>query len=116
MVIGRIMGSWPDRAQCRKLQMNPDDFDSEFATSPIPPEIQRVCDTCPVQGECLAHALKYRESGIWGGTNETQRNAILSKVTRKYCLRCKSNNIDSRMYANKRFVVCLACGISWRIT
>lgn len=110
MVSGRFSKDWDKDAACRG--MDPEDFYSEFATTPVPSAIQRICDTCPVQGECLAHALKNRESGIWGGTNETHRNAILSRTSRKYCLRCKGRSI----YENKRFMICLSCGISWRIS
>lgn len=101
---------WYARAHCKGRQTS--DFYPDFTTTPVPEDIQRLCDTCPVQGECLTHALKKREPGIWGGTTEAQRNAILSKNLRKFCLKCKSPNI----HANKRFMVCLACGISWRIS
>jgi len=101
---------WYERAQCSGKRT--EDFYPEFTTTPVPPDIQRLCDTCPVQGECLAQALKKGEAGIWGGTTEAQRKAILSRNLRKRCLRCKSPEI----YANKRFMVCLSCGVSWRIS
>lgn len=35
---------------------------------------KRVCERCPVQEECLAHALKVREpDGIWGGLTARER-------------------------------------------
>lgn len=36
-----------------------------------------ICDTCPVQPECLHHALTQPEKhGIWGGTTPRQRQQI----------------------------------------
>ncbi len=36
-----------------------------------------VCMGCPYQARCLTYALENPElSGIWGGTNERQRNAM----------------------------------------
>lgn len=33
-----------------------------------------TCDLCPVQAECLDHALSHDERyGIWGGTTESER-------------------------------------------
>lgn len=34
---------------------------------------KRVCSTCPVQAECLAHAMANPEVGVWGGTTEVER-------------------------------------------
>lgn len=101
--------NWYEKAHCRGRRT--EDFYPDFTTAPVPADIQRLCDTCPVQGECLTRALTHGEAGIWGGTTEAQRKAILSKNLRKFCLRCKSEQI----YASKRFMVCLACGVSWRI-
>lgn len=106
---GALKSNWYEKAHCKGKATQ--EFYPEFTTTPIPPHIQRLCDTCPVQGECLTRALVHRESGIWGGTTEAQRNAILSKNLRKVCLRCRSDQI----FASKRFMVCLACGVSWRI-
>lgn len=108
-MISALPSDWYEKAHCRGRPTQ--EFYPEFTTTPVPPDIQRLCDTCPVQGECLTQALTQRESGIWGGTTEAQRNAILSKNLRKFCLRCRSEQI----YASKRFMVCLACGMSWRI-
>lgn len=38
-----------------------------------------MCQTgCPVQNECLAYALEFREDeGVWGGTTAGQRRNIL---------------------------------------
>ena len=39
---------------------------------------KRICETCPVQRECLEYALATREQyGIWGGLTEIERKALL---------------------------------------
>lgn len=41
---------------------------------------KRVCTTCPVKTECLAHALDQRiEHGVWGGMTERERRALLRR-------------------------------------
>ncbi|MGH8328620.1 MAG: WhiB family transcriptional regulator [Steroidobacteraceae bacterium] len=40
---------------------------------------KRVCAGCPVRAECLEYALQRGERyGVWGGTSERQRRAILA--------------------------------------
>lgn len=39
-------------------------------------EAKAICSECPVRLECLKHALKYKEQGIWGGTTERERTNI----------------------------------------
>lgn len=44
---------------------------------PMEREAKMVCVQCPYQARCLAFALKNPDiQGIWGGTNERQRNAM----------------------------------------
>lgn len=38
---------------------------------------KRLCRTCPVASECLLYALIYREKGIWGATDDDQRDAMI---------------------------------------
>jgi WhiB family redox-sensing transcriptional regulator len=43
------------------------------------PDIDRakaICRTCPVQPECLEHALAYEVHGVWGGTDLPEREAM----------------------------------------
>lgn len=41
------------------------------------------CAECPVQPECLRHALTYREDhGVWGGLDEHERAALLRRARR----------------------------------
>lgn len=35
-----------------------------------------ICESCPVQGACLATALTRNEHGIWGGLTERQRRNL----------------------------------------
>lgn len=34
---------------------------------------REICGPCPVSTACLAHAMRYREEGVWGGTTPTAR-------------------------------------------
>jgi hypothetical protein len=43
---------------------------------------RRICEACFVRGQCLDHALKYNELGIWGGTNEAERKYIKARYLR----------------------------------
>jgi WhiB family redox-sensing transcriptional regulator len=37
-----------------------------------------ICRECPVQRECLDHAVEFGEAhGIWGGLNEHERRQLL---------------------------------------
>jgi WhiB family redox-sensing transcriptional regulator len=41
-------------------------------------EPKRVCRDCPVQIDCLEHALRYNEKiGVWGGCSERDRRKII---------------------------------------
>ena len=41
---------------------------------------KEICGECPVQGDCLAYALKIREQhGIWGGSTENERRERLAR-------------------------------------
>lgn len=35
-----------------------------------------ICHTCPVRQECLDHAMKHREAGVWGGLSEGEREKL----------------------------------------
>jgi WhiB family redox-sensing transcriptional regulator len=41
---------------------------------------RKICAGCPVQAECLEHALEHRiEHGVWGGCSERERRRILKR-------------------------------------
>ncbi len=41
---------------------------------------RKICASCPVQAECLEHALAQRiDHGVWGGCSERERRRILKR-------------------------------------
>jgi WhiB family redox-sensing transcriptional regulator len=41
-----------------------------------------ICTTCSVKEPCLDYAVSIREPhGIWGGLNESERKALLQRVS-----------------------------------
>jgi WhiB family transcriptional regulator, redox-sensing transcriptional regulator len=57
---------WQDHAACRSA--DPDIFSPPEVTPPALEEARlRYCRQCPVEADCLRHAITRRESGIWGG-------------------------------------------------
>jgi len=38
-----------------------------------------VCGACRVRDECLAFAIKHNERGVWGGTTERERKALVQR-------------------------------------
>lgn len=47
-------------------------------------EAREVCGRCPVNAECLDHALTYRISfGVWGGMTSHERAKLLRAPHRK---------------------------------
>jgi WhiB family redox-sensing transcriptional regulator len=72
---------WRAKAACRGLDPSifyPSSEDDEDA---VP--AKEVCSVCPVQGECLEHALGFRErEGVWGGATERERRRIIRQRRR----------------------------------
>jgi WhiB family redox-sensing transcriptional regulator len=46
-------------------------------------QAKRICAACPVSTECLARALRCRESGVWGGTNDDERRSMRRAAQRR---------------------------------
>ncbi|MFE5974349.1 WhiB family transcriptional regulator [Streptomyces sp. NPDC056460] len=68
-------GRWMVSALCRTA-----DADELFVEGAAQNRAKVLCAGCPVQGECLAHALDCRiEHGIWGGMTERERRALLKR-------------------------------------
>ncbi|MEV7417582.1 WhiB family transcriptional regulator [Streptomyces sp. NPDC089919] len=76
--------TWQERAACRNLgtdrffhpagERGEDRTDREEAA-------KEVCALCPVQVECLRHALRTQEPyGVWGGLTEAERRALYTRV------------------------------------
>lgn len=78
-VVGRELpkpGHWTEFALC--AEVGPDAF---FPDDGAPAWLaKQVCAGCEfwVRAECLGHALRRPEWGIWGGTDEQERDALRS--------------------------------------
>ena len=75
------MTDWRDAAACRQLDMPFELVDAMFfpTVGGTGAAAKRICHQCPVTDHCLDKALSYGSglSGVWGGTTEQQRRAIL---------------------------------------
>lgn len=84
------MTTWQQRAACigepPELWFPPSGRGEKLDYS----EAQRICDRCPVQPECLEHALTHNERyGMWGGHTERQRRRLQrQRPIRRLCARC----------------------------
>lgn len=66
---------WRSHSSC--LGVDPDIFYPTKGQKGGVIEAQRICATCPVQGDCLQYAILNREPyGIWGGAGEGRRKAL----------------------------------------
>lgn len=67
--------AWAERAACIGKPI--DWWFPDGAT--LTPEAKAICETCPVQTECLRHAVRHNEAhGIWGGRSERARARLRS--------------------------------------
>lgn len=41
---------------------------------------KRVCGVCPVRRDCLDHAIRFREHGVWGGTTMEERAVLRGRL------------------------------------
>lgn len=70
---------WVTRSACKGL--DPTIFYP--ATDEEALEAKAVCAECPVQEECLEHAIGQREhNGVWGGATERERQRIIRRRRR----------------------------------
>jgi WhiB family redox-sensing transcriptional regulator len=76
--------NWQEEAACREL---PVDYFFPEQGPDAWHQLRRavaVCESCPVIEECLKYALSFGNRdlpGIWGGTSENQRRAMLLSDT-----------------------------------
>ena len=69
-------GPWVMQAACTTA--DPEVFFPSRRNASAGEEAKAICDGCPVRAECLEYALAtHQEWGVWGGTNEHERRAIL---------------------------------------
>lgn len=60
---------WQEEAKCKgQLDM----FFNE-SNLKLTANAKAMCMQCPVKKQCLAHALKHGEAGVWGGTTSVER-------------------------------------------
>jgi Transcription factor WhiB len=69
--------AWREEALC--ANMDPAEADRIFFIpkgGSLKPA-KEFCSKCPVRVDCLKHAILYRESGIWAGTNDKERAKLV---------------------------------------
>lgn len=59
---------------CR--QVDPEIFFPESGTPVESRMAKQLCGRCPFVRPCLAYAIRFQVSGIWGGTTEGERRRI----------------------------------------
>jgi WhiB family redox-sensing transcriptional regulator len=72
--------TWAARALC--IDADPDVFfpAADGAADPA----QRICEPCPVRGQCLAYAIVADEPfGIWGGLGQRERQTLRRQLQRR---------------------------------
>lgn len=76
----RNCGPWALQAACLD---KPTDWFFPDSPTVVTPEARALCGSCPVQPECLEHAVRVGEPhGIWGGRSEQQLSKIRSTLRR----------------------------------
>ncbi len=81
---------WASEAACRGL----DPMIFYPATDEEAETAKEICAACPVQGECLEHAIGEREhNGVWGGATERERQRIIRRRRRQRALAKSSASV-----------------------
>ena len=76
---------WQTKAACRgpaatAVFFPPSTFERKDDKEDRENRAKRICDACSVRKACLEYAIGIKEvHGIWGGTNELERKALLSR-------------------------------------
>jgi len=78
--------SWQMKAACRGPQaavfFPPPQFERKDEKLEREARAKDICTTCSVKEPCLDYAVSIREPhGIWGGLNESERKALLQRVS-----------------------------------
>lgn len=74
-----VARDWRDRAAC--AGQNVDEFYPDAPVTRLA-DPKDACAFCPVARSCLAVALLHDEQGVWGRTDETDRDEIRAELTR----------------------------------
>lgn len=66
---------WMDEASCAEI--GGDLWFTDNTNDPAAKRAKEVCARCPVQSECLEHALATDQRyGIWGGMTQYERRSL----------------------------------------
>lgn len=65
---------WRDAAACQRT--SPSIFYPTEGDYAAVDAAKAICAGCPVREACLDDALAHRDSGVWGGTTEDERERI----------------------------------------
>lgn len=77
----RIANGWQDTAACTEAP-DPDAWFPDPGTHVRDLFIPlAICEGCPVRRSCLAAGLLGGETGLWGGTNDTDRDNALAEIS-----------------------------------
>lgn len=68
------MTRWQDRGHCNRRTYI--DWVAVAGTEAAA-ECRGICAGCPVLDECLAHAIEHDEVGMWAGSDEHERRALV---------------------------------------
>jgi hypothetical protein len=67
------VSEWRDDAACRDEDLNLFYPKSEEV---LPPAVERLCSSCPVEADCLAWALRHEDHGMWARTTPKKRSRL----------------------------------------
>jgi len=81
-LVVNTLHTWRTRAACRgpetALFFLPSNTERREDRDVREARAKAICRQCPVQRECLDHAVQFGEAhGIWGGLNEHERRSRL---------------------------------------
>lgn len=82
--VQRIDDSWQPKAACRGPQATifypPSAVERKEDKDLREARAKSICATCSVKQPCLEYALDIKEQhGVWGGLNELERKALLTR-------------------------------------
>ena len=71
----KVANDWQAEGLCRVRDLPVDIFFPSQGEA-VDQRAQLACLDCPVNAECLEHALHHEKHGYWAGTSEKQRQRI----------------------------------------
>lgn len=85
--------TWMDDGACRNTTI---DFFPTNGHHLLTRPAKEICNTCPVQMDCLDYALIHAiDHGVWGGTDEKERRRIRKSRSRENRLRLAQSPDDT---------------------